>query len=80
MRCRVQKWGDSLALRIPGSFAIDSGLSQGLEVELSVEDGRLVVTPVVSWPERLDELLGQVDSDNAHPEVDTGGPVGNEFW
>jgi antitoxin MazE len=80
MRSQVQKWGNSLALRIPRSFAIDSGLSQGSEVELSVEDGRLVVTPVVSWQKRLDELLGQIDSDKAHPEVDTGGPVGNEFW
>ena len=80
MRSQVQKWGNSLALRIPKSFACDSGLSQGSEVELSVEDGRLVVTPVTSWSMRLDALLDLIDLDNCHPEVETGSPMGNEFW
>lgn len=80
MRSQVQKWGNSLALRIPKSFACDSGLSQGSEVELSVEDGRLVVTPVSSRVTRLDALLDRIEVDHRHPEIETGGPMGNEFW
>src|SRR5690606_40002453 len=46
MRARVQKWGNSLALRIPKAVAEDTGLEQGSEVEMSLEDGQIVVSPV----------------------------------
>ena len=40
MRVRVQKWGNSLALRIPKSFASETALASGAEVDLTIEDGR----------------------------------------
>jgi antitoxin component of MazEF toxin-antitoxin module len=52
----------------------------GSEVELSIEGGRLVFTPTSSWEVRLDSLLEKIDSDGLHPEIETGGPMGNEFW
>jgi antitoxin MazE len=80
MRTYVQKWGNSLALRIPKSFAVDSKLSLDSEVELSLENGRLIITPVSSRRARLLELISQITEENRHPEIDTGGPVGNEIW
>lgn len=80
MRARVQKWGNSLALRIPKSFAAETALGQGAEVELTLEDGRLVVTPVQEPRYELSDLLAQVRPENLHAETDTGSSVGAEVW
>jgi antitoxin MazE len=77
---RVQKWGNSLALRIPHAFAVEVGLAENSEVELSMEDGRLVVQPVVRMKYDLAELLSKVTPQNRHAEVDWGAPVGKEAW
>ncbi len=33
MKTRIQKWGNSLALRIPKSFAVETGLDQDVLVD-----------------------------------------------
>lgn len=78
MRSQVQKWGNSLGLRIPKSFAVEVGLEQGSPVELSLTGGTLVVAPIVATEETLDDLLAQVTDENLHGEVDFGPPVGKE--
>jgi antitoxin MazE len=80
MRARVQRWGNSLALRIPKAFAAETALESGSEVELTLDGGRLVVTPISSATYTLDDLLAQVTPDNLHAEVDTGPTTGDEAW
>jgi len=80
MKVQIQKWGNSLALRIPKSFAIESNIDQGSTVEISLESGRIIVFPVAEQEFSLDELLAQVTPENLHNEVDTGSPVGGEAW
>lgn len=80
MKTRVQKWGNSLALRIPKSFASEVGLECNAPVEISLVDGNLVVRPDVQPAPSLDELLGKVTENNLHCEVDTGAAVGREVW
>lgn len=80
MRVRVQKWGNSLAIRIPKPFAAEAGVSQGGEVELAVSRGRLVVAPLAPAHYRLSELLAAVTPANRHRDSDFGGPVGRELW
>jgi antitoxin MazE len=80
MRVRVQKWGNSLALRIPKSFAAETALDTGAEVDLSVEEGRLVITPLTGASYELSDLLSQVTPENLHSEVDTGSSMGGEAW
>jgi antitoxin MazE len=80
MRVRVQKWGNSLALRIPKSFATETSLDSGAEVDLSLEDGRLVITPLQTPEYSLADLLAQITPENRHTEVDTGSSVGREAW
>lgn len=80
MRTRVQKWGNSLALRIPKSFATEVGLCENLTVDLSVTEGRLVVQPHTEEPLSLDDLLRAVTDENLHREWDTGPAVGKEIW
>ena len=46
MVTRVQKWGNSLALRIPQSFAMQAKVTAGTAVDIAVEKGQLVVRPV----------------------------------
>ena len=80
MKVQVQKWGNSLALRIPKSFAIESNIGQGSTVEVSLENGRIIVFPVVEPEFSLDEMLAQITAENLHGEVDTGSSVGQEIW
>ena len=80
MRVRVQKWGNSLALRIPKSFAEESDISEGTAVNLSLIDGKITISPIVEKSYTLDQLLGGVTRENLHHEVHTGPPVGKEVW
>jgi len=80
MRTRIQKWGNSLALRIPKSFADEVGLQRETTIEVSLADGKLVITPVVEPKPTLKQLLAKVTRDNLHREVDTGSATGNEMW
>ena len=80
MNTKIQKWGNSLGLRIPKSFAEEAGVEAGSEVELSVKDGQLVVTPTRRRKYQLRDLLRKVTPANLHDEIDTAGPVGREGW
>ena len=80
MQSLIQKWGNSLALRIPKPFAREIGLDRGVPVDVSLEDGRLIVSPVTEPPIALGRLLEQVTEDNIHREVDTGAATGREVW
>ena len=80
MKAQIQKWGNSLALRIPKSFATESKVEQGSIVEVSLEQGKIVVTPIVEPEFTLDGLLAKVTKRNLHQEVNTGSPVGKESW
>jgi antitoxin MazE len=80
MKTRVQKWGNSLALRIPKSFAKEAGLHPDAAVELSVVRGTLVVQPLKPQPLTLEQLLRGVTDDNLPGEWDTGPAVGKEVW
>lgn len=80
MQTKIQKWGNSLGLRIPRSFAEEAGVGAGSEVDLSIQDGDLVVKSARRRKYRLKELLRKITAKNVHAEVDTGGPGGREVW
>jgi antitoxin MazE len=78
MKGTVQRWGNSLAIRIPRAYARDLGIEEGSEVELSVAGPSLVVTP--SSTPSLDALLAAITDENLHAEIDTGAGKGREAW
>lgn len=80
MQTKVQKWGHSLAVRIPRAYAKAANLEQDSSVEISVVDGALVLTPVARPRYDLEDLLAQITDENIHAEVDLGPPVGKEVW
>jgi antitoxin MazE len=80
MKTRVQKWGNSLALRIPKSIAEEAGLHADAAVELSLLAGRLIVRPITPQPLTLDQLLRGITDENLPGEWETGPAVGKEVW
>ena len=80
MQTKIQKWGNSLGLRIPKSFAAEAQMEEGSTVDLSVADGELVVKPLRPRKYVLRDLLRAVSAKNLHGEVDTGDAAGREAW
>jgi antitoxin MazE len=80
MQTRIQKWGNSLGLRIPRSFAADAQVEEGSTVDLSLENGSLLVRPLRARKYVLSALLKKVKPSNVHREVSTGEPAGREAW
>ena len=82
MSQKVQKWGNSLAVRIPKALAEQVHIEEGTEFSFAVEDNKLVIARAMRRPRyTLEELLAQVTDDNIHPETDWGTPIGRErFW
>ncbi len=80
MKTKVQKWGNSLALRIPKSFATETRLEQDTLVEVSLIDGKLLISPIQPVVIQLEQLLSGITEDNLHQEWQTGAVVGREVW
>jgi antitoxin MazE len=81
MKVKIQKWGNSLAVRIPKSYAVQTEIEQDTIVDLSVLEGSIVVKPEKRKPRfTLEKLLENVNEENLHGEIDTGEPVGKEIF
>ena len=80
MEATIEQWGDSLALRIPKALAKQTSVKKGSTVNLTVENGQMVMTPIPQEPVTLKSLLAKVTPENIHPETDWGPPVGKELW
>ena len=79
MQTQVGKWGNSLAIRIPGPYAKDLGLEEGMELEIAMTPEGLVVRP----PRKrysLEELVAGITRENRHGETDWGKAEGLEAW
>lgn len=80
MKTRIQKWGNSLAVRIPRPFAEEVSLEENAAVDITVRGGKLVLAPIADEELTLDALVDQITAENRHDEVSTGEAVGNEVW
>ena len=80
MQVKVQKWGNSIALRIPKSFALETSLKCGSTVNLSLDNGKLIIEPVTPEEYNLENLLSAVKETNIHKEYSDGKPLGKELW
>ena len=80
MKAKIQKWGNSLAVRIPKSFAVETQMKQDAVVDLSLLNGDIIVKLHKVKPKyTLEELLAGITDENIHPETDWGEPVGKEI-
>ena len=80
MQTKIKKWGNSRALRIPKLLALDANLKLNNFVDISIDQGSIIITPIDEKEYSLEKLLKGVSKNNLHGEVDTGAPVGREVW
>lgn len=80
MKTAVQRWGNSLALRIPRAYASETRITEGSEVELTLKSGTLVVRPVMRKRHSLAALVKRITPANRHDSISTGRAAGQEVW
>ena len=79
MQAQIGKWGNSLAVRIPGAYARELGLREGSDLDVALVNGGLLLRPRAR-KYTLDELVAGITPENLHGETDWGPPVGGEAW
>lgn len=77
MCTNVTRWGNSLAIRLPKNIAAELQLKEDSTVDLTIEGGRIVLTPTRPKYD-LAELVAGIQPNNLHSETDWGEPVGKE--
>lgn len=80
MVATIARWGNSLAIRLPQHLVKEIQLTEGVEVDLVVVDGNLVIKPRIRKRYSLDDLISAITPENLHTEVESGIAVGNEAW
>lgn len=80
MQTTIQRWGNSLGVRIPRGVALEAQVEPGTVVDVTVKDGEISVKAVSRKRYSLAILLGEVTRANQHAEVATSAPVGREVW
>ena len=79
MKARVQKWGNSLGIRIPKVLAQEVALDTDSEVDLSTQDGAIIISPVMQKGVSLRQLLFKVIEENIHGEISAGKAEGRDL-
>lgn len=82
MVTKVQKWGNSQGLRLSKQLLEDAQIVVGDEVDVSVHDGVIVVTPRrrLRGKHSLLDLVSRIPRHYQATELDWGRPAGNEVW
>lgn len=73
MDTTIQKWGNSLAVRIPKAFAEEVGLGQGSKVNIQIVNGQIVIKPITLAHDDGETLLNRATDDHPSPEGDPAG-------
>ncbi len=79
MQVKAQRWGNSLAVRIPKVVADQVGIREQDEMEIEVTKGIIQLRPRTPEP-GLNELLAGISAENLHDETDFGQSEGREAW
>jgi len=80
MVTHIQKWGNSLAVRIPKAFADEIKLVENASIQMMLKDGALMIFPEQQTEWSLEDLLADVTDQNIHGEWETGSASGKETW
>lgn len=79
MTTKVQRWGNSLAVRLPKVILDDLNIKEGSDINISVENNAIKIIPIKKKP-TLEELMSKITPENKHDEVNWGKPEGAEIW
>lgn len=79
MKTKIQKWGNSLGVRLPKNITEQKSLKDGLSVNVLLRNNQIVIEPV-DEEITLSGLLSDITDSNLHSESDWGKKVGAEIW
>ena len=83
MLSKVQKWGNSQGIRIPKNILENSHIKIGEEVDISVENGKIIVeaTHKINGKYRIKDLIRKMPKDYVVADEENWGiPSGQEVW
>ena len=82
MLSKVQKWGNSQGLRFTKALLQEAQINVGDEVNVSVQEGRIIIEPVTKVRGKYDlkELVSKMPQEYHVEELDWGEPIGKEVW
>lgn len=80
MTTKIQKWGNSLAVRLPKNIARAFSFKAGTPVVIKHDLRGIIVSPKNDAEPTLEEMIAQIDPKNLPEKIDWGKPVGNEIW
>lgn len=77
MRASITRWGNSLAVRVPRHVAATLGVGEGAALELTVEEGAIVLRP---RRHDIGALVAAMEGAEQPPLLLDDAPVGGEMW
>ncbi len=82
MLSKIQKWGNSQGLRFTKTLLQEAQINVGDEVNVSVQEGRIIIEPVTKVRGKYDlkELVSKMPQEYHAEELDWGEPSGKEVW
>jgi antitoxin MazE len=79
MTTKIQKWGNSLGIRLPKALIESTAFSLGTEVEVEKKGSEIILKVIKDKKPTLKEMLKGMTKANFEPLVDWGPPVGREI-
>jgi antitoxin MazE len=79
MKTSAQKWGNSVAVRVPKSIVEKAGVHPRDSFDIEVVRGNIVLKPRLRRDFRLESLVKGITKRNVHEAVEFGPPVGREL-
>jgi antitoxin MazE len=76
----IKKWGNNLGVRLPAAVARAAHLHVDQRVRVTVEEGRVVITPEAAAPLSLEQRLALYDPERHGGEAMASGRLGAERW
>jgi len=80
MDIRLQKWGNSLGIRIPSNILKSLDLKSGDSVNIKEEDDSIIITKIKNNKISLEERIKSYEGSNLSKEFEWDEPQGREIW
>ncbi len=76
----IKQWGNNLGVRLPAAVARAAHLHADQRVRISVENDRVIITPVTDAPLSLEQRLACFDPARHGGELMVSPAIGAERW
>lgn len=80
METRIQKWGNSLGVRLPQEVLKDTGLREGSCVNIIRKKKNVLIESCAYETPKLETLVRRINSKNVHREISWHNSYGKEIW